>query len=98
MLTCEEPIYSLWQPLLYARIDPNLHPSPKVMADFFRNKNQHGAFIQFAHFLVDLWNVMFTRCLNLVQISWSLASLLQNHSRKSVGHCVRLSSSPCMQN
>ena len=34
-----------------------LHPSPKVMADFFRHKNQHPAFIQFAQFLVDLLNV-----------------------------------------
>ena len=29
----------------------------KVMADFFRHKNQHDALIQFAQFLVDLWNV-----------------------------------------
>ena len=32
-----------------------------------------------------------TRCLNFVQISWRLASLVQSHSWKSVGHCVRLS-------
>ena len=30
-----------------------LHLSPKVMADFFRHKNQHDAFIQFAQFFVD---------------------------------------------
>ena len=36
--------------------------------------------------------VILTRCLNLnlVQISWRLATLLQNHSRKGVGHCVHL--------
>ena len=34
---------------------------------------------------------------NLVQISWRLVSLLQNHSRKSVGHCVRVSASMCLQ-
>ena len=34
-----------------------VHPSPKVMADFFRHKNQHDALIQFAQFLVDLWSV-----------------------------------------
>ena len=34
-----------------------IHPSPKVMADFFRHKNQHDAFIQFAQFSIDLWNV-----------------------------------------
>ena len=121
------------------------NPSSKVMAEFFRHRNQHDAFIQFAQLLVDLWNVCWwwflrkiyglwtlTRCapgskhakgdmrnffnikfehsrwfhgvkfeifktlfsthwLNLVQISWRLASLLQNHSRESVGHCVRLS-------
>ena len=33
-----------------------LHPSPNVMADFFRHKNQHDAPIQFAQFLVDLLN------------------------------------------
>ena len=36
---------------------PGLHPSPKVMAGFFRHKNQHDALIQFAQFLVDLWSV-----------------------------------------
>ena len=34
-----------------------IHPSPKVMADFFRHKNQHDTLIQFAQLLVDLWNV-----------------------------------------
>ena len=34
-----------------------IHPSPKVMADFFRHKNQHDALIQFAQFLVDLLSV-----------------------------------------
>ena len=34
---------------------------------------------------------------NLIQISWQLALLLQNYSRKSVGHCVRLSANLCMQ-
>ena len=34
-----------------------VHPSPKVMADFFTQKNQHDALIQFAQFLVDLWSV-----------------------------------------
>ena len=37
--------------------DDDIHPSPKVMADFFRHKNQHNALIQFAQFLVDLWSV-----------------------------------------
>ena len=27
------------------------------MADFSRHKNQHDALIQFAQFLVDVWNV-----------------------------------------
>ena len=44
-----------------------------------------------------LETLILTRCLNLVQISWRFASLLQNHSRKSVGHCVRLSAGLCMQ-
>ena len=35
----------------------DIHPSPKVMADFFKRKNQHNAFIQFAQYLVNLWNV-----------------------------------------
>ena len=35
----------------------SIHPSPKVMADFFRHKNQHDALIQFAQFLVNLWSV-----------------------------------------
>ena len=35
----------------------HIHPSPKVMADFFRHKNQHDVLIQFAQFLVDLWSV-----------------------------------------
>ena len=43
-----------------------------------------------------LTTLILTR-LNLVQISWRLASLLQNHSRKSVGRCVRLSAILCMQ-
>ena len=34
-----------------------VHPSPKVMAEFFRHENQHDALIQFAQFLVDLWSV-----------------------------------------
>ena len=45
-----------------------------------------------------LETLILTHCLNLEQISWWLASLLQNHSRKSVGHCVRLSSSLWTQN
>ena len=32
----------------------DIHPLPKVMADFFRHKNQPDALIQFAQFLVDL--------------------------------------------
>ena len=44
-----------------------------------------------------LETLFLTHCLNLVQISWRLASLVQNHSRKSVGHCVRLSASDCMR-
>ena len=36
------------------------------------------------------------RFLNLTQISWRLAPLLQNHERISVGHCVWLSISLCM--
>ena len=44
-----------------------------------------------------LETLFLTRCLKLVQISWRLASLLQKHSRKRVGHCVRLSASVCMQ-
>ena len=35
----------------------SIHPSPKVMAHFFRHKNQHDVLIQFAQFLVDLWSV-----------------------------------------
>ena len=35
----------------------DIHPSPKVMADFFRHKNQHDALIQFPQFLADLLNV-----------------------------------------
>ena len=34
-----------------------IHPSPKVMADFSRHKNQHDALSQFTQFLVDVWNV-----------------------------------------
>ena len=45
-----------------------------------------------------LETLILARCLNLVQSSWRLASLLQNHSRKSVGHGVRLSASLCMEN
>ena len=44
-----------------------------------------------------LETLIWARCLNLVQISWRLASLLLNHSRKTVGHGVRLSASLCMQ-
>ena len=40
--------------------------------------------------------LILTRCLHLVQISWRLTSLLQNHWRKSVGHCVCLSACLCM--
>ena len=39
-----------------------------------------------------------THCHNLIQISWRLASSLQNHSRKSVGHCARLLASLYIQN
>ena len=46
--------------------------------------------------IIEIW--ILTRCLKLVQISWLLASLLQNHLRKSVGHCVRLSANLRMQN
>ena len=44
-----------------------------------------------------LETLILTRWPNLVQISWRLVSVLQNHSRKSVGHYVRLSASLCMQ-
>ena len=30
----------------------NIHPSPKVMADFFRHKNEHDVLIQFVRLLV----------------------------------------------
>ena len=33
----------------------HIHPTPKVMADFRRYKNQHDAFTQFAHFCVWTW-------------------------------------------
>ena len=42
---------------LLSTLTPCIYPSQEVMADFFRRKNQHDAFIQFAQFLVDLWNV-----------------------------------------
>ena len=45
-----------------------------------------------------LETLILTRCFNLVEISWRLASLLQNHSRKNVGHGVRVSASLSMQN
>ena len=37
--------------------EKNIHRWPKVMADLFRHKNQHDAFIQFAQILVDLLSV-----------------------------------------
>ena len=40
-----------------AKLTTNIHPSPNVMADFFRHKNQHDALIQFSQSLVDLWSV-----------------------------------------
>ena len=39
-------------------LGPLSTPFAKVMADFFRHKNQHDALIQFAQFLVDLWSVV----------------------------------------
>ena len=33
-----------------------VHPSPKVMADFFRHKNYYDALIQFVRFLVGAWD------------------------------------------
>ena len=42
---------------MMVNLPTDIHPSPKVMAEFFRHKNQHDALIQFAHCLVDLWSV-----------------------------------------
>ena len=130
-------------------ITEKLHPSPKVMADFFQTQNLtwcpypictiFGVCIKcmqgqniltfcinpFCAGVLNTVSVIFfksslniivnfiewdladsdeilgtwflTCCLNLVQISWRLDCLLQNHSRKSVGHCVRLSASVYME-
>ena len=45
--------------------------------------------------ILETW--FLTRFLDLGQILWRLASMLQNHSRKGACHCVRLSASVCMQ-
>ena len=49
----------------------------------------------FTHSGEILETLIVAHFLNLVRISWWLASLLQNHSQRSVGHCVRLSASLC---
>ena len=43
-----------------------IHPSPKVIADFFRYKNQHDALIEFAQFLVDLCMLVVTSSENIL--------------------------------
>ena len=57
-------------------------PFAKVMADFFRHKNQHDVLIQFAQFWVDLWNMCHWSC--PMKICWFF--LLTRYALMSKGY------------